>query len=62
MQGINVLAVLISLIAACEVDGLWSLSFLLLNLSFAHSDLHTSFSKGLHWWGCDARFIARIQT
>jgi hypothetical protein len=62
MQGVNILTVLIPLIAACEVDSLWSLAFLLLNLSFAHSDLHTSFSEGLHRWCRDARFIARIQT
>mmetsp|Transcript_762 Transcript_762/g.946 ORF Transcript_762/g.946 Transcript_762/m.946 type:complete len:252 (+) Transcript_762:356-1111(+) len=48
MQRLNALAVLVSLVAASEVDDLRGLSLLVLDFSLAHSDLHLGFGQALH--------------
>jgi len=52
MKRIDIFAPLLSFITPSKVHNLWSLSFLLLNLSSTHSDLHISFREALHGWSC----------
>ena len=57
VQRVDIFAVFVSLVATSEVDSLRSLSLLLLDLTFAHSDLHAGFGKSLHGRCRNSRFV-----